>query len=123
MQWVAPPKGSAADRVLDNLGRIQEGGLGAGVPLVSGVGTLRGPGIWRSRRLVGGEASGWRGTCRRLRLGTVAPPKKLILLRLRRFGMWSGGVGRGRTRGGRLTGSRRRRAEDVGLDRARARTV
>ena len=70
-------------------------------------GTLRGPGIWRSRRLVGGT-SGWRGTCRRLRLGTVAPPKKMILLRLRRFGMWSGGVGRGRTRGGRLTGSRRR---------------
>ena len=63
-------------------------------------GTLRGPGIWRSRRLVGGT-SGWRGTCRRLRLGTVAPPKKMILLRLRRFGMWSGGVGRGRTRGGR----------------------
>ena len=48
-------------------------------------GTLRGPGIWRSRRLVGGT-SGWRGTCRRLRLGTVAPPKKMILLRLRRFG-------------------------------------
>ena len=70
-------------------------------------GTLRGPGSWRSRRLAGGT-SGWRGTCRRLRLGTVAPPKKLILLRLRRFGMWSGGVGRGRTRGGRLTGSRRR---------------
>ena len=24
MQWVAPPKGSAADRVLDNLGRIKK---------------------------------------------------------------------------------------------------
>ena len=24
MQWVAPPKGSAADRVLDNLGRIRK---------------------------------------------------------------------------------------------------
>ena len=69
-------------------------------------GTLRGPGGWRSRRLAGGT-SGWRGMCRFLRLGIVAPPKKMILLRLRRFGMRSGGVGRGRTRGGRLTGSRR----------------
>ena len=66
-------------------------------------GTLRGPGGWRRRRLAGGT-SGWRGMCRRSRLGIGAPPKKLIL---RRFGMWSGGVGRGRTRGGRLTGSRR----------------
>ena len=37
--------------------------------------TLRGPGGWRRRQLAGGT-SGWRGTCRRLRLGTVAPPKK-----------------------------------------------
>ena len=67
-------------------------------------GTLRARDGWRRRRLAGGT-SGWRGMCRRSRLGTVAPPKKMIL---RRFGMRSGGVGRGRTRGGRLTGSRRR---------------
>ena len=89
-------------------------------------GTLRGPGSWRSRRLVGGT-SGWRGTCRRLRLGTVAPPKKMILLRLRRFGMWSGGVGRARTRAGKPIGSRRvegargRRSHASSVCRTRAR--
>ena len=67
-------------------------------------GTLRVRGGWRRRRLAGGT-SGWRGMCRRSRLGIVAPPKKMIL---HRFGVWSGGVGRGRTRGGGLTGSRRR---------------
>ena len=35
-------------------------------------GTLRGPGGWRRRRLAGGT-SGWRGMCRFLRLGIVAP--------------------------------------------------
>ena len=87
-------------------------------------GTLRGPGGWRRRRLAGGT-SGWRGMCRCSRLGIGAPPKKMIL---RRFGMWSGGVGRGRTRGGRLTGSRRAgvapgrrsRASSDCLTRARA---
>ena len=88
-------------------------------------GTLRGPGGWPRRRLAGGM-SGWRGMCRRSRLGIVAPLKKMILRRLR---VWSGGVGLARTRGGRLTGSRRvggahgRRSRASSICRTRARAT
>ena len=79
--------------------------IGSGRAAGLGAGTWLRRGLLRRRRR-GVAISGWRGICRCSRLGTGVLPQKTIPRR--RGGTWSCGVGRGRTRGGRLTGSRRR---------------
>ena len=102
MEWVAPPAGSAADRVLDNLGRMRKADWERACRWCPGWDIAGARRLAEEAARGGDERLAWYVPT--LEARDRRAPKKMIL---RRLGVRSGGAGRGRTRGGRLTGSRR----------------